>query len=87
MPYGCALVGDFIECADIRGCSKEWIMQLIDQLEQRRLLAATVVKGLLTIEGSAGDDVISLSVDKKMRAIVDIQPEGFHQCFRFSTAQ
>ena len=56
-------------------------MHLIDQLEQRQLLAATVVKGLLTIEGSGGDDVISLSVDKKMRAIVDIQPEGFHQLF------
>jgi hypothetical protein len=49
---------------------------MIDQLEQRQLLAATVVKGLLTINGSSGNDVITFTVNSKTQAVVDIQPEG-----------
>ncbi len=58
---------------------------MYEQLENRLLLAASIVNRVLTIEGSSDNDAISLTVDnskpKSPAAVVTIQPEGFNQRF------
>lgn len=60
---------------------------MVEQLDSRRLLAASIVGETLSINGSGAADTILLTLNRTDptldKLVVSIQPEGFNQTFAF----